>query len=202
MFLIKNKLLYILVTVLFSIIGSAQTFADEQKSVLGYTGHSIPISSMTSWMQIQEKYSNEETQWFDILQESGRFTDDKFRQLEVINFLINLYVYKSDIDGEWKTPNDFLAHGGDCEDYSIAKYFALIELGWDEKDLELVLVFDIERGMYHAVLAVTLGSSTIILDNASQFIGVEQRFSKYIPVLGMTKTEAWHYASITHGKMK
>ena len=41
----------------------------------------------------------------------------------------------------WATPIEFLAsHGGDCEDFAIAKYFTLIQLGIPEEQLTLTYV--------------------------------------------------------------
>jgi predicted transglutaminase-like cysteine proteinase len=60
---------------------------------------------------------------------------DEQSKLELVNDFFNQITYGSDLDiwGQedyWATPLEMLSIGGaDCEDYSIAKYFTLRELG-------------------------------------------------------------------------
>ena len=83
-------------------------------------------------------------------------------RIGVINRAINMTIRpKSDPD-QWKPPLDTLSKGtGDCKDYAIAKYVALIEAGIAESDLRLVIVRDLALGQDHAIVATRLGSSTI-----------------------------------------
>ena len=68
----------------------------------------------------------------------------------------------------WATPSEFLASdGGDCEDYAIAKYFTLKELGVPISRLRLVYARTwLSRGA-HMVLAyyVAPGAEPLILDS-------------------------------------
>ncbi len=51
-------------------------------------------------------------------------------------------------------PLEFLgSNAGDCEDFTIAKYFSLLELGVSDKKLRLVYVKTIELNQFHMVLA-------------------------------------------------
>ena len=43
---------------------------------------------------------------------------------------------------------------GDCEDYAIAKFFALRQLGFGAEQMRIVILWDEIRGIGHAVLAV------------------------------------------------
>lgn len=60
-------------------------------------------------------------------------------KLDRVNFFINRTLPELDnfsigIDDYWMTPKEFLIKGrGDCEDYAIAKYFTLLELGVKKK---------------------------------------------------------------------
>jgi predicted transglutaminase-like cysteine proteinase len=87
-------------------------------------------------------------------------------RIGVINRAINMTIRpKSDPD-HWRPPLDTLSTGtGDCKDYAIAKYVALIEAGIAEKDLRLVIVHDLALGQDHAIVATRLGPNWIILDN-------------------------------------
>lgn len=65
----------------------------------------------------------------------------------------------------WLTPLEFLGSGGDCEDYAIAKYFLLRELGVPAGSLRLLVVRDRVRGGAHAVLLAREGGGWMVLDN-------------------------------------
>lgn len=54
---------------------------------------------------------------------------------------------------------------GDCEDYAIAKYVALIRAGLRREDVRLVLVREDLSNQDHAVVAARLNNEWIILDN-------------------------------------
>jgi predicted transglutaminase-like cysteine proteinase len=68
--------------------------------------------------------------------------------------------------GPLERPFETLRSGrGDCEDYAIVKYLALLEAGIPENDVKIVVLknaFPIED---HAVLAARVDSDWLILDN-------------------------------------
>jgi predicted transglutaminase-like cysteine proteinase len=87
-------------------------------------------------------------------------------RIGVINRAINIAIRPKSDPGHWKPPLDTLSTGsGDCKDYAIAKYVALIEAGVAEKDVRLVIVRDLALGQDHAVVAARLGLTWIMLDN-------------------------------------
>ena len=56
---------------------------------------------------------------------------------------INKVSYVSDMDNYhvkeyYASPSEFYKNGGDCEDYSLAKYYKLKELGFDDNNMWLV----------------------------------------------------------------
>lgn len=66
----------------------------------------------------------------------------------------------------WATPlMTFASNAGDCEDYAIAKYVALQEVGIADDDLRLVVVHDRGSNEDHAVAAVRYDGRWLILDN-------------------------------------
>ena len=66
----------------------------------------------------------------------------------------------------WATPlMTFASNAGDCEDYAIAKYVALREIGIADDDLRLVVVHDRSANEDHAVAAVRYDGRWLILDN-------------------------------------
>ncbi|HLX78969.1 MAG TPA: transglutaminase-like cysteine peptidase [Burkholderiales bacterium] len=72
------------------------------------------------------------------------------------------------VEDYWATPAEFLAsNGGDCEDYAIAKYFALKELGVPVSRLRMVYAQTWRADGAHMVLAYypSPGAEPLILDN-------------------------------------
>jgi predicted transglutaminase-like cysteine proteinase len=89
-----------------------------------------------------------------------------------INRAINLNIKPMDdmtqygVVDLWATPlMTFSSSAGDCEDYAIAKYLALQEIGIAEDDLRLIVVHDRDTKLDHAVAAVRYDGSWLILDN-------------------------------------
>ncbi len=95
------------------------------------------------------------------------------QQLTEVNFFFNQFKYKDDIDlwkqkDYWATPEEFIGLSeGDCEDYVVAKYFALRSLGVPDEHLYLTYVKAIRENIAHMVLSYfkTPKSIPLILDN-------------------------------------
>jgi predicted transglutaminase-like cysteine proteinase len=105
-------------------------------------------------------------------------------QLFKINFYLNQLLPQYDDviqkkEDHWATPKEFLTTGyGDCEDYVIIKYFTLINLGFDEKNLFITVVKEKFRGGHHMVLSYyqAKDESPLVLDNLSfKILSLEQR---------------------------
>jgi predicted transglutaminase-like cysteine proteinase len=65
----------------------------------------------------------------------------------------------------WETPAELFARGGDCEDFALAKYFLLRDLGVEEAALRLAILWDRDDGEQHAVLFVESEGQRWVLDN-------------------------------------
>lgn len=68
----------------------------------------------------------------------------------------------------WATPVEFLiSNGGDCEDFSIAKYFTLRELGVPDSKMSIAYVKAVEYNQAHMVLTYYSSPSAmpLVLDN-------------------------------------
>lgn len=88
-----------------------------------------------------------------------------------LNRAVNLAItYTSDLvqhgrDDVWSPPLATFASGmGDCEDYAIAKYVALLEAGIAQEDLRIVVVDERWSGL-HAVASARLDDAWLVLDN-------------------------------------
>lgn len=111
-------------------------------------------------------------------------------QLVRVNAFFNQIPYGSDekIWGNkdyWATPIELLSKGrGDCEDYAIAKFFTLLELGVPKEKLFLTYVVTDNLTRRHMVLAYYEyeGSVPLILDNRILSIDPELMNRDYIPL--------------------
>ncbi|MFT5542454.1 MAG: putative transglutaminase-like cysteine proteinase, partial [Arenicella sp.] len=80
-------------------------------------------------------------------------------QLYAVNRFFNRVAFVDDKthwgkNDYWATPIEFLAtNKGDCEDFTIAKYFSLIELGVPAQKLRLMYVTATRPRQAHMVLA-------------------------------------------------
>jgi predicted transglutaminase-like cysteine proteinase len=103
----------------------------------------------------------------------GREVDGMAR-LGVINRAVNMAIVPTSdmkqwgVADHWSPPLETLTTGrGDCEDYAIVKYVALIDAGVPKQDVKLVIVHNRFPDEEHAVLAARVGDRWFILDNRS-----------------------------------
>ncbi|MDN5083120.1 transglutaminase-like cysteine peptidase [Aliarcobacter butzleri] len=97
------------------------------------------------------------------------------KKLAQINLFINGSLAEFDnasmgIDDYWMTPKEFFIKGhGDCEDYVIAKYFTLLELGVKKENLYPAIVKVEGSASLHLVLLYVedKNKSPLVLDNLS-----------------------------------
>ena len=116
--------------------------------------------------------------------------------LDVVNRFWNTWPYRADRevwgqDDFWASPAEFLKRSGDCEDYCIAKYFTLRELGVPAEDMRIVVVRETIRGIAHAVLAVYEGQQVHILDNLSEHVRPMRRVRNYLPSFSVNENGRW-----------
>jgi predicted transglutaminase-like cysteine proteinase len=66
----------------------------------------------------------------------------------------------------WSPPFETLrTRRGDCEDYAIVKYLALLEAGLSRDDVKIVIVRNLLPNEDHAVVAARVDGTWLILDN-------------------------------------
>jgi predicted transglutaminase-like cysteine proteinase len=116
--------------------------------------------------------------------------------LDVVNRFWNAWPYRldSEVWGRedfWASPAEFLSRSGDCEDYCIAKYFTLRELGVPAGDMRIVVVRETVRGAVHAVLAVYEGRQVHILDNLVEHVRPMRRVRNYEPYFSVNENGRW-----------
>ncbi|WP_245907112.1 transglutaminase-like cysteine peptidase [Photobacterium sanctipauli] len=125
--------------------------------------------------------------------------DDEMRLLEQVNDFFNQLRFLDDIEiwgkeDYWATPLEFLGVGaGDCEEFSIAKYFSLRELGMDDEKLRLVYVKALELNQFHMVLAYypTPSAVPLLLDNLTPDIVVVSQRPDLQPIFSFNGSKLW-----------
>ena len=112
------------------------------------------------------------TSWESLIEESGQL--EERQKLEAVNGFFNRqYRFSDDIrnwrqNDYWATPVEALVKGaGDCEDYSIAKYFTLRRLGVPADKLRITYVKALRYNQAHMVLTyyASPGAEPLVLDN-------------------------------------
>lgn len=135
--------------------------------------------------------------WQQLITDSQRLAEAE--KLEVVNQFFNQMRFVSDLkhwgqEDFWATPVEFLASGaGDCEDFSIAKYFTLRELGVDDSKLRITYVKAIELDQAHMVLSyfATPGKEPLILDNLKPDIKRASHRKDLVPVYNFNGDGLW-----------
>lgn len=124
----------------------------------------------------------------DLVDESS--TLDEQGKIKAVNDFFNQIPYYSDIqhwkqEDYWATPVEKLAtNGGDCEDYSISKYYTLRELGIEEQKLRIMYVKALEWNEAHMVLAYYTSPSVppLVLDNIKKDLKPANERKDLVPV--------------------
>lgn len=94
----------------------------------------------------------------------------------------------------WATPIETLAtNGGDCEDFSIGKYFTLKELGLPEQCLRLTYAKSLTLDKAHMVLTFQCGVADVplVLDNLVPEILPSSERNDLLPVYSFNATGLW-----------
>ncbi|MEG3617828.1 transglutaminase-like cysteine peptidase [Magnetovibrio sp. PR-2] len=93
----------------------------------------------------------------------------------------------------WATPGEFMSKFGDCEDYAIAKYMSLRLLGYNEDDLRVVAVKDLNLKIGHAILVVFYKGKPYVLDNQIKQVMPASKIKHYLPVFSINQSAWWKH---------
>ena len=146
-------------------------------------------------------------EWEALIRQDDSPSDSE--KLEKVNRFFNQLEFVNDIDhwGEkdyWATPVEFLAsQGGDCEDFSIAKYFTLKAMGVEEEKLNLTYVKALRYNVHHMVLTYFSSPSAepLVLDNIVGIVKPASERSDLIPIYSFNGTGLWLAKQRGRGKL-
>jgi len=133
-------------------------------------------------------------EWRQLLQ---RLADRPRReQIDAVNAFFNRFPYVLDpanwsVSDYWESPLQFLARSGDCEDYAIAKFVSLRQLGFGNDELRVVVLDDLNLGVAHAVLVVADGRRLLVLDNQIPQVVESTRILHYKPIYSINEERWW-----------
>jgi predicted transglutaminase-like cysteine proteinase len=144
--------------------------------------------------------------WEKMTKESKEL--DERGKLEAVNRFFNMMRFESDLvhwgkDDYWATPLEFVVSGaGDCEDFSIAKYFSLLELGIADEKLLIMYVKALEYNQAHMVLLYypTPDGIPLVLDNINKEIFPADKRTDLKPIYGFNGTGLWQAKQLGKGE--
>lgn len=125
--------------------------------------------------------------------------DSESKKLKLVNDFFNQVRFISDDihwqqKDYWATPVEFLStNGGDCEDFTLAKYFTLRQMGVPDKKLRLTYVKAVRLNQAHMVLSYfeTPSAEPLILDNLIKDIKRASLRRDLIPVYSFNGAGLW-----------
>lgn len=135
--------------------------------------------------------------WNQLIDEGKQWSDE--RRLKAANDFVNQLVFVDDIkhwqqQDYWATPlQTIVSGGGDCEDFSLAKYFTLTGMGMDQDKLRLTYVKALELNQAHMVVSYyeTPKAVPLVLDNLNtRILPATQREDLY-PVYSFNGAGLW-----------
>lgn len=140
-------------------------------------------------------------QWINLMQSSARLAEmDKLR---LVNTFFNGLPNIEDkshwgIEDYWSTPVEMLAsNGGDCEDFALAKYFTLREMGVPDERLRITYVkayLSATRQMQsHMVLTYypAADAEPLVLDNIVDAVKPASERTDLLPTYSFNATGLW-----------
>ena len=130
----------------------------------------------------------------------GNRGERQIDQLKTVNHFINQWRYRADNHNYkqsdyWASPAEFFSRSGDCEDYAIAKYVTLRQMGFSANQLRLVVVKDLNQNLAHAVLAAYVDGEVFILDNVNGRVRPQAEVTEYAPYYSVNEQARWAHAA-------
>lgn len=125
-------------------------------------------------------------------------TQNRLRQIITVNRWFNRLPYKHDeyayntLD-YWADTAALLERRGDCEDYALAKYYTLRQLGFSPEELKVAVVYDSEEYLNHAVLMVYVGGTRYMLDINGDDTDPSPMTYRYKTLYTFNENKAWFY---------
>jgi predicted transglutaminase-like cysteine proteinase len=165
-----------------------RVFAASQDWTVPKACHENPVSA--------DCLRNVPPNWRALLQEAGGLAP--LAAARRVNAEVNSRIaYASDttlhgVPELWSRAVETIEKGaGDCEDYAILKMWLLARLGVDLDDMSVVVVSSDRLSTQHAVLALRIDDTIVILDNLLPAATPAREIAHYVPVFSVNATGLW-----------
>lgn len=198
------KVLIIFICALYlAILPGAQNAMANSIKLFGTVELRSGMEKSTGWLSVLERQKNSDffstgARWRGSYSDFKKSvaTKDPKGQLAMVNSYWNQYPYQTDMQvygksDYWAIPDQFIKNSGDCEDYAIAKYFTLRDIGYSADNLRIVVLRDTIRGYTHAVLVVYTDGTAYVLDNLTNSIFPHTQYKNYAPQFSVNEKWRW-----------
>lgn len=163
------------------------------------------IRPFTKWTGVLKRFKGQFSkslnqpavqEWMKLLSSLKNASDEE--KIEAVNEYMNNKKFISDNENYgqpdyWATPMEFLARGGDCEDYAMAKYISLRALGFPQDKMRLAIVYDHVMRMPHALLIVYNEGEAKVLDNQNPAVMDSAEITRYKPIYSISQVAWWRH---------
>jgi predicted transglutaminase-like cysteine proteinase len=95
----------------------------------------------------------------------------------------------------WEAPLEFLAYGGQCQDYAVAKYMALRQAGVPADEMRIVVLRATALGEDHAVLVVDVDGEALMLDDGRIDVIPARSETSYRPYYSINELGWWQHVA-------
>lgn len=190
-------------------VKSAPAAVFSKKRLFGTVEFRSKIKNMPKWERVLQQVDGEgdmearltrnnrkkEAQmWLDI--KNAAATADMLETAKAVNHFFNRWPYRTDVQvyglpDYWATPEQFIKSSGDCEDYAIAKFYAMKELGVPDENHRIVVLKDKIRNLDHAIMALYIGEDVYILDNMTNMVHTHEMYKHYQPYFSVNEEFRW-----------
>jgi predicted transglutaminase-like cysteine proteinase len=141
---------------------------------------SIGVTRLYKWLVVTGRHSAQQqlearcgrntcrSNWSNAVEQLRGEADTHL--VEAANRFVNRAEYVADEPGYaggdvWATPAELFSRGGDCEDFALAKFFLLRELGIANGRMRIAILGPTKLQESHAVLLVETETGMVVLDN-------------------------------------
>ncbi|WP_117232536.1 transglutaminase-like cysteine peptidase [Vibrio maerlii] len=144
--------------------------------------------------------------WVELVKELR--DEDLETKIEGVNDFFNQLTFINDAelwgkDDYWASMAEFIgAGGGDCEDFTLAKFYTLVFLGVDPSQLQMTYVNALEYQEAHMVLAYQASPSDepLILDNIDKRLLPASKRTDLEPIYAFDVKEIWLMKQMGQGQ--
>lgn len=163
-------------------------------------------TQFTKWTEVLARHKQsvaaggkEIAAWENEVRNLEKLNSDLAKIAAVNKFFNQTIKYKADKDvwgksDYWATIDETMKKGeGDCDDYAIAKYLTLREMGFAERDMRVVVLKDKAVNEIHAVLSVRLDGKYYILDNQFSDLHTDYEITYYEPIYSINQSNWWKH---------